>query len=85
MAKFCHAIRPPCGANEPPCGANEPPPAEASLCLDTDFPSDITRLQQLVVREKICFRLEFFQTALTPPPVFLERFEELFKTLFYMN
>ena len=30
MAKFCHAIR-------PPCSAKEPPPAEAFSCLDTDF------------------------------------------------
>ena len=30
MAKFCCAIR-------PPCGAKEPPPAEASSFLDTDF------------------------------------------------
>ena len=37
------------GAIGPPCGANEPPPAEASMCLDTDFTPDIKRLQQLVV------------------------------------
>ena len=42
MAKFCRAIR-------PPCGANEPPPTETSLCRDTDFTQDITKLQQLVV------------------------------------
>ena len=31
-------------------------------------------------RKKICLRLDFFRAALTPPPppVFLERFEELF-------
>ena len=28
--------------------------------------------------EKICFCMDFLQTALTPAPVFLERFEEVF-------
>ena len=42
MAKFCHAIA-------PPCGANEPPPAEASSVLDTDFTPDTRRLLQLAV------------------------------------
>ena len=42
MAKFCHAIR-------PPCRAKEPPPSEASSCLYTDFTLDIRRFQQLVV------------------------------------
>ena len=36
-------------------------------------------------KKKFCLRLDFFQTPLTPPPVFLERFKELFKTLLYMN
>ena len=37
MAKFCCAIR-------PPCGANELPSDEASSCLDTYFTQDIGRL-----------------------------------------
>ena len=42
MDKFCHAIIPPYHAKEPPL-------VEASSYLDTNFPTDINRLYQLVV------------------------------------
>ena len=77
MAKFCCAIR-------PPCGTKEPPPAEASSCLNTDFIPDIRRLQQLVfllrhnvvqLRHKSHFvvQLDCFQTKIPGGPKYTRR------------
>ena len=50
------------------------------------YPSYIGSVRE-AIRRKNLLLFGIFPNGLDPPspPVFLERFEELFKTLFYMN